>query len=119
MKLLQEGISKLKLSFVTSLAVALINEEIDLSEYQDCLLINDVKIFGDEYYALLQEAYISTHPDFNIDCYRASAVTLTGINGGKRCEIHWEIIWDEETREQITDESEVCDWSNPSDVKFY
>lgn len=118
MKLLQDGMSKLKLSFITSLAVALINDEIDLSEYQDCLLINDVKVFDGEYYGVLQEAYISTHPDTNEDCYIASSICLTGLKGGKRCHIYWDIKLDEHQQSLECDESNMCDWSNPSDVKF-
>jgi hypothetical protein len=110
--------SKLKLSFMTSLALALLNNDIELSEYQDCLLINDVKIFYDEYYGLLQEAYISTHPDTDDDCYVASSICLTGLNAGKRCNLYWDIKLDEHQQSLECDESNMCDWSNPSDVRF-
>jgi len=98
------------------LAIAYSNDDIQLWEFEEIIDINTIVKYKDRHYALSQDAYIDGSNDEPY--YTASAICLTGENIGQKCEIYWEIIWDEETRKQITDESEMCDWSNPSDVKF-
>lgn len=98
------------------LAIAYSNSDIQLREFEEIISINTIVQYEDEYYALSQEAYITSY--YEDEYYCAAAICLTGEKAGELCEIRWEIIWDEETRKQIHDESEMCDWGKPARVRF-
>ena len=98
------------------LAIALLNDDICLFEFEDILIINTIVQFENEYYALIQDAYIDGSNEEPY--YTASAICLTGKNIGKPCKIYWEITLDEEYWKNSTDESEMCDWNNPGRIRF-
>jgi hypothetical protein len=108
--------AKNKKHLYKALAIALLKDDICLFEFEDILIINTIVQYKNEYYALMQEAYIDGSSDE--PHYTASAICLTGENIGQLCKIYWEIILDEKARKKCEDESEMCDWNNPSKVRF-
>lgn len=98
------------------LAIAFAELDISWHKFEEILEINAIIQYENEYYALLQDAYI----DGPIDnpYYTASAICLSGDKIGELCTIYWSIKLDEYNQSLASEDSEMCDWDNPSNVKF-